>query len=315
LVETDENRVEDENHDITLQANIVNAPLFAQDDDLGPMSSLHLPCKSKSDIRGHQRTQHLEQARGGYNSKATLDGYNSSFNVAPSSIYKIPLGSPQQLFGSPEETIRSHSSYSRIHGQPKRLHASSSSENVHVASNSIKSSPSVKENKIDELTLEQEIKKAKNKLLSSLKGDPSVTDNPNFFDAVATLERLYQSKISIRSPKTSSAKKMKLSPSCRSSPLIEQHACIDGTWLMISPPTYPACVGVNSNGERMFTLGRMSFDMFQPADLICSIQKQYNTIRTVTTDEALPKYIPPSLRREAEQEHKKHCRGRLKAHK
>ena len=65
----------------------------------------------------------------------------------------------------------------------------------------------------------------------------------------------------------------------------------------------------------MFTLGRMAFDMFQPANLVCSIQKQYNTIKTVTSDEKLPTYIPPSLRQEAEHEHKQTSQGGLKAHK
>ena len=127
-------------------------------------------------------------------------------------------------------------------------------------------------------------------------------------EAVETLEQLHQSKMKLRSM-TQASKKMKVSHEHN------QHVCMDGTWLMISPPSYPACVGVNDNGERMFTLGRMTFDMFQPSDLVCSIQKQYNTIRTVTSEEKLPAYIPPSLRQEAENEHKKkHC-GRLKAHK
>jgi hypothetical protein len=160
----------------------------------------------------------------------------------------------------------------------------------------------------NEKVIQSEISLAKSKLLSSLKGNASISNNPNFHDAVATLEKLCQSRKQLGAIAPPD-KKLKSNPSHT-----DQNPSIDGTWQMISPPSYPACVGVNKDGEKMFTLGRMAFDMFQPANLVCSIQKQYNTIKTVTSDEKLPTYIPPSLRREAEQEHKKNSQGSLKAH-
>lgn len=265
-------------------SDIVDAPLFAQDDDLGSIPSLRLLNKSPKT-------------------------YVQPAAVSPDSPgrKKSPVAFHKSVFGNAEDTILSHHIYSRIHGpkRPQCKRTSPPSENENVASVFIK--PSLPGQ--NEIILESEvmIKAAKSKLLSSLK-DSSDKYDPCFFEAVATLEHLYQSKMTSKSMMTSAAKKMK------SSHENDQHVCMDGTWLMISPPTYPACVGVNDIGERMFTLGRMTFDMFQPSNLVCSIQKQYNTIRTVTSDEKLPTYIPPSLRREAENERKKHC-GKLKAHK
>ena len=255
----------------------LNVPLFAQDDDLGSMPSMDLLCKSKTD-KVHQPVC-----------------------VSTSTNCKSAQGIPQQLFGSSETLIRSHTVYSRVHGprrhqgNKKRTHASIS------GSNSTRKYGL--QDEIDRESLKIEILKAKNIVLSSLD-----TNDTIFFDAVMRLEQLYQSKTALSSmlpPK-------KLTTSNPSTQ--EDHVCIDGQWEMISPPAYPACLGVNENGDKLFTLSRMAFDMFQPASLVCSIQSQYNTIRTVRCDEKLPAYIPPSLRKEAEREHKKHY-GRLKTHK
>eukprot|EP01083_Nonionella_stella_P118391 353435_1 len=57
----------------------------------------------------------------------------------------------------------------------------------------------------------------------------------------------------------------------------------------------------------------MSFDMYQPSELICSIQKQYNTITSVETKD-LPQYVPKSLRREVDNERNRDGSGRLKTY-
>mmetsp|Transcript_16678 Transcript_16678/g.25885 ORF Transcript_16678/g.25885 Transcript_16678/m.25885 type:complete len:662 (-) Transcript_16678:98-2083(-) len=53
---------------------------------------------------------------------------------------------------------------------------------------------------------------------------------------------------------------------------------IDGTWLTLSKPTFSECLGRNDHGDYIYTLGRMSFDMFRPTNLVCSIQGIYNTV-------------------------------------
>mmetsp|Transcript_22002 Transcript_22002/g.47831 ORF Transcript_22002/g.47831 Transcript_22002/m.47831 type:complete len:606 (+) Transcript_22002:143-1960(+) len=88
---------------------------------------------------------------------------------------------------------------------------------------------------------------------------------------------------------------------------------VDGTWLMISPPEYPSCLGKNADGDSLFTLGRMTFDMFQPSNLVCSIQKQYNTIKSVELKDFLS-CVPKSLRKEVDNERNGRCSGRLKTY-
>ena len=277
-------------NDNIAQVTSTDMPLFAQDNDLGSAPILHLLCKPKS--TGVNQMPHINASKS-----------------KPETNRKSPQESTLRALGRPEDIIRCHSSYFRIHGhQPKRSLDDIISKDESTAIND-KAFASCEHSERNEKDIQSEISLAKSKLLSSLKGNASLSNNPNFHDAVATLEKLYQSRkqLSAIAPPD---KKLKSNPSHT-----DLNPSIDGTWQMISPPSYPACVGVNKDGEKMFTLGRMAFDMFQPANLVCSIQKQYNTIKTVTSDEKLPTYIPPSLRREAEQEHKKNSQGSLKAHK
>jgi hypothetical protein len=55
----------------------------------------------------------------------------------------------------------------------------------------------------------------------------------------------------------------------------------EGTWLTLTKPTFFGCLGENDNGDPLYTLGRMTFDMFTPCNLICSIQGNFNTVHTV----------------------------------
>jgi hypothetical protein len=74
---------------------------------------------------------------------------------------------------------------------------------------------------------------------------------------------------------------------------------LDGTWLTLTKPTYPDTKGRNEIGQYMYALGRMSFDMFRPTGLVCSIQGTFNTIHALDpASEQLPVFIPRPLRRE-----------------
>ena len=128
-------------------------------------------------------------------------------------------------------------------------------------------------------------------------------NSPGFKEALDTLER--HSLL-----KESASKKRKL---CSSNQEIDG-IDIDGTWMMISPPDYPSIIGKNSEGDCLFTLGRMTFGMFEPSDLICSIQKQYNTVKSVKSKD-LPLYVPKSLRREVASERGRKGGERLKSYK
>ena len=51
-----------------------------------------------------------------------------------------------------------------------------------------------------------------------------------------------------------------------------------GKWKLISKADFPDCKGADNFGDPLYTLGRMSFGMFAPSDLLCSIQSISNTI-------------------------------------
>lgn len=73
---------------------------------------------------------------------------------------------------------------------------------------------------------------------------------------------------------------------------------LEGTWLTISRPHYAESLGTNTDGEYMYSLGRMSFDMFAPGNLICSIHGIFNSIDIVQAENICFKSIPASLKDE-----------------
>lgn len=52
----------------------------------------------------------------------------------------------------------------------------------------------------------------------------------------------------------------------------------EGTWLTLTKPIYEDCLGENDQGDPIYTLGRMGFDMYNPTDLICSLQGNFNQV-------------------------------------
>lgn len=74
---------------------------------------------------------------------------------------------------------------------------------------------------------------------------------------------------------------------------------LDGTWLTLTKPTYAEAKGRNKLNQYVYNLGRMSFDMFRPTGLVCSIQGTFNTIHAIDpASENVPVFIPRPLRRE-----------------
>lgn len=78
---------------------------------------------------------------------------------------------------------------------------------------------------------------------------------------------------------------------------------LEGTWLTLSRPSFPGCRGRNSHGEFVYTLGQMSFDMFRPTELVCSIQGTFNKVEVVRDEEVrrsmedLPKALRAEVKR------------------
>jgi len=77
---------------------------------------------------------------------------------------------------------------------------------------------------------------------------------------------------------------------------------LGGMWMMLSKPNFPGCIGENQEGEFLYELGKMSFDMFRPSDLRCSIQGSFNPVHYVGTRqrEAI-QHIPKALKEEVKQ--------------
>lgn len=76
----------------------------------------------------------------------------------------------------------------------------------------------------------------------------------------------------------------------------------EGLWLTLTKPTFYANLGENDQGDPMYTLGRMSFDMFSPTSLVCSLQGNFNSVERVSDDDraAVLEAVPKSLREEVE---------------
>ena len=75
---------------------------------------------------------------------------------------------------------------------------------------------------------------------------------------------------------------------------------VEGMWLTLSKATYFGNLGETADGDPMYTLGRMAFDMFLPTQLVCSLQGNFNPVAVVCPEEraALLERCPKSLRDE-----------------
>ena len=75
---------------------------------------------------------------------------------------------------------------------------------------------------------------------------------------------------------------------------------LNGTWRSISRPMYHygGCVGMNDQGDFVYTLGKMCFNMFKPGNVRVTVQSTMNHIEPVCRMDKLPTAAPWSLRRE-----------------
>jgi len=64
---------------------------------------------------------------------------------------------------------------------------------------------------------------------------------------------------------------------------------IEGNWFTLTKPTYLNCLGNNNHGNPMYTLGRMSFEMFRPSSLVVSIDAVWNVMEEVDLSSILNK--------------------------
>jgi hypothetical protein len=107
------------------------------------------------------------------------------------------------------------------------------------------------------------LQQARENLLYQLAVSRGETDSPAFLDCLSILEQQYNANLASESVDYSYA----------------EHV---GTWLTLTKPTFFGCLGDNDAGDPMYSLGRMTFDMFTPSALICSLQGNFNTVHPVT---------------------------------
>mmetsp|Transcript_16679 Transcript_16679/g.25887 ORF Transcript_16679/g.25887 Transcript_16679/m.25887 type:complete len:244 (-) Transcript_16679:186-917(-) len=112
-----------------------------------------------------------------------------------------------------------------------------------------------------------EVEALKADLLSDFQKSGGCTDQPNFRERLKVLQSHYKAtQHDARLDEEEGA--------------LPNHRYwkMDGTWLTLSTPTFAECKGLNGSGDYIFSLGRMSFDMFRPPNLTCSIQGIYNKV-------------------------------------
>jgi hypothetical protein len=144
------------------------------------------------------------------------------------------------------------------------------------------------------------IKTLRDKLVEELKVNGGDTDTKSFKSKFATLNSFYVAS-------NKDARTMHGNSSAFD---------LDGTWLTLSKPTYIDVKGRSGVGQYMYSLGGMSFDMFRPAGLVCSLQGTFNTIHAIDPkSEELPVFIPRSLRKEVRQSLSHHEADSLRTYK
>jgi hypothetical protein len=85
----------------------------------------------------------------------------------------------------------------------------------------------------------------------------------------------------------------------------------DGDWQMKTVPNFPGIRGHNEEGESLYTMGRLTYNMIKPGNMIVSMQKVTQHVHKLSIDPAhldsegaviLPPFIPKSLRGEVEED-------------
>lgn len=128
-------------------------------------------------------------------------------------------------------------------------------------------------------TSAQALQSARDGLLLALSATGGNTDGHPFRQCLTTLHQYYrQTRMDVRTTNASS-----------------------GTWLTLTKPIFADCLGQNDQGDPLYTLSRMSFDMFRPSDLICSLQGNFNCVEPVQTG------VPPVLQADVHQDDASFC--------
>jgi hypothetical protein len=127
-----------------------------------------------------------------------------------------------------------------------------------------------------------QISELKSTLIQLLRRNRGDTTSPEFHSLINTLGEFYRDHGSDQRWKAGD-----ISASCN----------LDGTWLALSKSELTGSIGKNENGDILFPLGRIAFDMFRPTGLLCSMQGAFNIISPwdPEKEKARPVIYPASL--------------------
>jgi hypothetical protein len=75
-----------------------------------------------------------------------------------------------------------------------------------------------------------------------------------------------------------------------------------GLWLSLTKPLFFGCLGETDDADPLYTMGRMSFDMFAPTSLVCSLQGCFNQVNVVVGDRSHDEHlvVPKRLKEEVQ---------------
>lgn len=120
------------------------------------------------------------------------------------------------------------------------------------------------------------IEAVKNRMIENLRSSGGNVETPQFLECLEVLETYYS--------------RIKLSNSG------DRLSALEGNWLTLSKPTYTEFKGKNEKEESLYSLGRISFDMFRPTGLLCSVQASFNNVHSIDPkDPGRPLHVPRKL--------------------
>jgi len=147
------------------------------------------------------------------------------------------------------------------------------------------------------------VNQAKKELLRELGRSHGDTTTPKFQAALEDLVVLYKEATPPTSSRFFDARERPHKPTSKNyDPTKPQ---MEGMWITLSKPQWSGCLGMKEDEtERnfLYTLGRMSFDMFRPTELVCSIQGTFNPVHVVRSKD-IPT-VPSKLKDEIRDEKK-----------
>jgi hypothetical protein len=200
-------------------------------------------------------------------------------SVVPQDIMALrEEGSVSPMSCSPESSSLSSSLDARPHVPQYGLETVLPQDIVHIVEDDEDSQL------LAPLAPSSEVEKAREDVLQTLAATKGDVDSNNFKNAVDPLEKYFSKK------------------DLDTRPHVVGADSVDGMWLTLTKPTFFGCLGENDNGDPMYTLGRMSFDMFSPTNLVCSLQGNFNPVEVVNEEDrqTMLEAVPKSLRDEVE---------------